>query len=308
MKRMIAVLLAGMLCACSGSSAVPEEPKPTGTEETGTAAPTDIEPPSENETRKTPEPEVLTDIIAFLEGTWNIRTNDPGTDSDSVLEFDLAGKTVYAFAEDNRYIRAGTKLFSSDESSGITDDAIRFTAYEAADDLIAQYGDNMAIYSSDMQYLAGIYEGEEYLFLRELGNGLSVLDSSVLKEENVTGEYGWVFTRDNNTPLPDDEESRMRDGDYYAFCWKKGGEAMLLQRVDVVKQTVDWFGEEIDTLRIRPVFDYSSMRIHLYNSDVIPETFAPGLYRVTVDASGTVTDLESFAYIGYGAYRIIQDS
>ena len=83
---------------------------------------------------------------------------------------------------------------------------------------------------------------------------------------------------------------------------------MLLQMVDVVEQTVDWYGEEIDILRIRPALDYSFMRIHLYNSDVMPEIFAPGLYRVTVDTSGTVTDLESLAYIGYGAYRIIQDS
>ena len=305
---MIAVLLAGMLCACEGSSSVPEESNPSGTEETETAAPAASETPAEKETETMPEPVVLTDIIAFLEGVWIIRTNDTKRDTDSVLEFDPTGKTVYAFAGDERYIRAGTELFSSDESSGITDDAIRFTAYEATDDLIAQYGDNMMIYSSDMQYLAGIYEEEDYLFLRELGNGLSVLDSSVLKEENMTGEYGWVFTRDNNAPLPDDEESRMRDGDFYAFCWKKDGEAMLLQKVDVVKQTVDWYGEEIDTLRIRPVFDYSSMQIHLYNSDVIPERFAPGLYRVTVDTSGTITDLESFAYIGYGAYRIIQDS
>ena len=305
MKRIIAVILAGMLCACSGSSAAQEEPGPSGTEETGTAAPANSETSAEAEPM--PEPVVRKDIIAFLEGAWNIRTNDSETDSDAFLEFDPAGKTVYAFAGDDRYIRAGTKLFSSDESSGITDDAIRFTAYEAADDLIAQYGDNMMIYSSDMQYLAGIYEEEDYLFLRELGNGLSVLDSSVLKEENMSGEYGWVFTRDTHTHLPGDEE-KMSNGDYYAFCWKKDGEAMLLQKVDVVKQTVDWYGEEIDTLRIRPVFDDSSMRIYLYNSDVMPKTFAPGLYRVTVDASGTVTDLESYAYIGYGAYRIIQDS
>lgn len=308
MRRSVALLLTGMLCACGGSSVAPEESKPSGTEETGTAAPADIEAPAENETDKTSESEVLTDFIAFLEGPWNIRTNDPITDSDSVLEFDPAGKTVYASAGADRYIRAGTKLFSSNDSSGITDDAIRFTAYEASDDLIAQYGDNMMIYSSDMQYLAGIYEDEEYLFLRELGNGLSVLDSSVLKEENMTGDYGWVFVRNTHTHLSDDEEDRMRDGDYYAFCWKKDGEAMLLQMVDVVEQTVDWYGEEIDILRIRPALDYSFMRIHLYNSDVMPEIFAPGLYRVTVDTSGTVTDLESLAYIGYGAYRIIQDS
>ncbi len=308
MKQLIAVLLAGMLCACSGSSAVPEETKPSGPEDTGTAAPADTETPAENEPEKTPEPEVLTDIIAFLEGAWNIRTNDPETDYDSVLDFDPAEKTVYALPMDDRYIRAHTELFSSEESSGITDDAIRFTAYEAADDLITHYGDNMTIYSSDMQYLAGIYEEEDYLYLRELGNGLSVLDSSVLKEANMTGDNGWVFVRDTYVHLPADEEYRMRDGDYYAFCWKRNGDAMLLQKVDVVEQTVDWYGEEIDTLRIRPVFDYSSMRIHLYNSEVMPETFAPGLYRVTVDASGTVTDLESFAYIGYGAYRIIQDS
>ncbi len=306
MKRIISVILAGMLCACGGSSAAQEEPGPSGTEETGTAAPANSEMSAEAEPM--PEPEVRKDIIAFLEGAWNIRTNDSETDSDAVLEFDPAGKTVYAFAGDDRYIRAGTELFSSDDSAGIADDAIRLSAYEAADDLIAQYGDNMMIYSSDMQYLAGIYDEEDYLFLRELGNGLSVLDSSVLKEENMTGDYGWVFTRDTRTPLPDDEEDRMCDGDYYAFCWKRDGEAMLLQKVDAVKQTVDWYGEEIDTLRIRPVFDDSSMRIHLYNSDVMPKTFAPGLYRVTVDASGTVTDLESFAYIGYGAYRIIQDS
>ena len=155
-----------MLCACDGSSSVPEESNPSGTEETETAAPAASETPAEKEIETMPEPEVLTDIIAFVEGTWSIRANDPETDADSILEFDAAEETVYASARDDRYIRAGTKLFSSDESSGITDDAIRFTAYEAADDLIAQYGDNMTIYSSDMQYLAGICEEEDYLFLR----------------------------------------------------------------------------------------------------------------------------------------------
>jgi len=32
-------------------------------------------------------------------GPWNIRTNDPITDSDSVLEFDLAGKSFMHLPE-----------------------------------------------------------------------------------------------------------------------------------------------------------------------------------------------------------------
>ena len=99
MRRSVALLLTGMLCACGGSSVAPEESKPSGTEETGTAAPADIEAPAENETDKTSESEVLTDFIAFLEGPWNIRTNDPITDSDSVLEFDLAGKSFMHLPE-----------------------------------------------------------------------------------------------------------------------------------------------------------------------------------------------------------------
>jgi hypothetical protein len=159
----------------------------------------------------------------------------------------------------------------------------------------------MIIYSSDMQYFAGTYKGEDYLFLRELGNGLSVIDSEVLREENETGDHGWVFTREDSVFPDAGEEGKMPAGTHYAFCWRKDSTGYLLQEAEVIEKTEYWYGEEINTLRVIPSMDRISL--YLYGTDSLPEDFSPGLLQVTVDEAGMITAAEPAEYIGYGAYR-----
>ena len=298
MKRIIVLCAAALLLGCAGASEPAAEP----------AAPAETEAPAvtEQPAADTPaeEPAALpSDIMSFLDGVWTLRTNDAASDGSLALEFSGDEKTVLIVPEDNRYVKAETEVFDTDPDSGIAGDAVHFTAAEAADELLAAFGNSMIIYGSDMQYFAGTYKGEDYLFLRELGNGLSVIDSEVLREENETGDHGWVFTREDSVFPDAGEEGKMAAGTHYAFCWKKDSTGYLLQEAEVIEKTEDWYGEEINTLRVIPSMERISL--YLYNSDSLPEQFSPGLFQVTVDEAGTVTAAEPVEYIGYGAYRAL---
>lgn len=301
MKRIIVLCAAVLLFGCAGASEPAAEP----------AAPAETEAPAvtEQPAADTPaeEPaapaELPSDIMSFLDGVWTLRTNDPASDGYAVLAFRSDEKTVSVTAQDDRSVKADAEVFDSDPSSGISGDAVRFNATEASEELTGAFGNNMIIYGSDMQYFAGTYKGEDYLFLRELGNGLSVIDSEVLREENETGDHGWVFTREDSVFPDAGEEGKMPAGTHYAFCWKKDSTGYLLQEAEVIEKTEDWYGEEINTLRVIPSMERISL--YLYNSDSLPEQFSPGLFQVTVDEAGTVTAAEPVEYIGYGAYRAL---
>lgn len=299
MKKRIIALLCILLFACG----MPQTEIPEA------ASLSDAEPSAETAVKTEPasltQPDTVTqpdNILEFLDGTWNLRTNQTKTDRSTVLEFSAASGTVRILTQDTLSVAADLNVFDTDPDSGITGDAIRFSVTEAADDLIQTYGTNLNIYSSDMQYFAGTFEGTDYLFLRELGNGLSVIDLAVLKEENETGEHGWIFTRAESPFAYSDDDESLKSGTYYAFCWMKDDSGFLLQNVDVTEQTADWYGEEMNILRVTPSLDHR--KLFLGSTDTVPKVFSPGLYCVTADSEGTVTQAEPVEYIGYGAYRL----
>ncbi|MBO7703677.1 MAG: membrane lipoprotein lipid attachment site-containing protein [Solobacterium sp.] len=306
-KLLILAVSAMMLAGCSGKKEEtapdlkPIDPVPAETEET-TPEPTS-ETLSEVLTNPKPMPD---DLLEYLDGGWLLRTNDADTNWNVGMTIDAAAGTIEFLNMNDEYIRGNISVMDTyPDLAATTKDALRIEATSASKNYTDQYGDSMIIYSSDMQIITGSYYGGDYLFMRELGNGMSVLDSDMLGDKCMTGDNGWVFTRDTYDPFPNDKENeqlKLKDGTYYAYCWLNDGKGYVLQEMDAYPTTENWYGEELNTLRIAYTdSEFSNIPV-LYNSDVIPNVIKPGLVKITVDENGTVTDIKDIKYMGYGAY------
>ena len=303
MKKYLLILTSFLvLSGCSQGNVV--QPEPSAPSETA-----EVEPP-----QATAETVELTDnpiakpdeAMKYLNGNWVLRTNDPETNMAVTLEFDEASGTVKVTNLDDDYITASVQLFSSyPDNTATTDDALRFEATEASEAYKEKFGTNLSVYSSDMQWFTGSSSGQDYLFLRELGNGQSVLDYELLGDAKMTGDMGWVFTRDNFTAFPTSDENELlkrKNDTYYAYCWMRNGNSVLLQEMDTFETDENWYGEPLKTMRITYTDGAYSNIICLYSDGDDLNTFKPGLVRVTVDAEGKITAMEDISYMGYGAY------
>ena len=158
MEKRIPAVLCILLFACgSPQSEIPAEQSHSETDSSAETA-VETEPASLTQPDTVKQPE---NILEFLDGTWNLRTNQTKTDRSAVLEFSAASGTVRILTQDALSVAADLNVSDTDHDSGITGDAIRFSVTDAADDLIQKYGTNLNIYSSDMQYFAGTFEGTD---------------------------------------------------------------------------------------------------------------------------------------------------
>lgn len=296
MKRFLIMTAVFLLGACSAGGT------PAGSMPAASAAPESSSAPSaEPSSQPSAEgnSEKLDDMIGYLCGDWTLRTNDPKTDGCASIHIDDHGNAIIS-ANGDWVMTAALELFDSEPDSGMKGDAIRFGVYDAADVMVEEYGDSFIIYSSDMQYLTGSYEKLDYLFLRELGNGLSVIDASIFKEENMTGDHGWVFTRERADVFAPAAGSSMEPGSHYMFCWMKNGETCYLQNVETLEEPLDMYGEVIQTIRFHsPV----NRAILVFGQSAGSGFYAPGLYQVEIDADGAVAGMKQLEYIGYGAHK-----
>ena len=298
MKRLLMILsTAVLLCGCrqAGNESVPIA------EETAPAS-----EPKQQEIVNTPSPEPKS-TMEYLNGTWQLETNDPTTDKSVSLVFSSEDNTVRIENTDGEYVIASVSPFDSypDDPAG-TGDALRFEAESASENLIETYGSSMPVYCSDMQWYTGSFRDRDYLFLRELGNGQSVLDGEVLGDSRMAGDYGWVFSRttDGTVPDPDENESlKLRDGTYYALCWKQDGRSYLLQPVSAYETNENWYGEVLNTIRIKYQDTDNDNVLCLYDGTELPEFVDFGLLEVTVDETGSIKGVQEIRYLGYGAYE-----
>ena len=283
-----------MICGCTGKAEVPaDEPEPV---------PQDTDEPKDTEGM----PVIPDDIFAWLDGNWLIVTGDADTNMSVALTFDGTARTARILRLDDEYILADLELFDSYDSPKTKNDAIRFRLNKASSYFIDKFGDSEYAYQSDMQFFTGYFEGYDFLFLRELGNGFSVIDMEGMGDlEKSAGDYGWFFVREhsgNSFPtLSLNKELRTNDGTFYAYCWGRG-DTYLLQKVDVIEQDEAWYeGMDLKTIRVIPEQTEYRYTAFLYGGDSLPDEWIPGLVKVTV-SGGVITDLREMAYIGYGAY------
>ena len=295
MKKFILLLLVMLvLWGCSGKSEGPTvEPEP-------------VSPTADPPTDTTGPRVVPDDIIEWLNGDWHIVTADPETNGSVSLSFDAATKTVKISRIDNEYIVAELEAFDSFDDPQISNDALRFKFKEASAFYIDTFGTAEYVYQSDMQYVTGYFEDRDFLFLRELGNGFSVIDSEAMGDfDKMAGDYGWVFVRENtgNTfpTMSENEDLKIKDETFFAYCWGRG-DTYLLQKVNVIEQEEEWYeGLVYNTYRIVPAEGEYKYTAFLYDGEKLPEDPRPSQVKVSV-SNGAIHDLREYAYVGYGAY------
>ncbi len=294
-KLLLFLILLLALCGCKEKPVeVIEEPEPDYDPPISDVYPdySDLQP-------------IIDDILEFINGDWLLATNNENTGMSVTLTFDSKTNTLKILRSDEEYIVGELELFDSTYDDSGRDDAIRFRFKEASDYFITKYGDSEYMYNSDLQFFLGYYQNSDYLFLRELGNGFSVTDMEGFGEDNMSGDYGWMFIRNTGRTYPTNtvnEEIRYRDDTFYALCWGRG-KTYLLQRVDVMEKEENWYGDPLKTMRV--IYDGSENQYNafLYNGRNLPNEMKPGLVLVTIDADGKVADLKDIPYLGYGAYQ-----
>ena len=306
MKRFLYLItLTLALAGCGSKPAESAEPVPEETPEATEAAEV-AETPVPDTPDEAESPAALPEnLLEFLDGGWTLASNDSAVSGTVTLDFRLNEGTVQILTLEDSEVIANVTFFESHDDPKIKNDAMRFEAVQISDDLKSKFGDNMVIYSSDMQFFIGTFETQDFLFLRELGNGFSFVDSELLKEENIIGDYGWVFVRDTNNHYPtltDNETLRVQDGTIYARRWMDGNNAWLLQEVDVIEGEENWYGDPLHTLRIIPADTEYPNYAYLYYEEYSPSAYSPALVKATI-SGGKVTSVEEIKYLGYDAYQ-----
>ena len=294
-KLFILFIILIVLCGCSKKVKEPvPDPEP--------------EPPANSEPAPAEKAPQIEDVITWLDGGWNIITNDPDRMYSVSLIFDAASKTVKILRLDDEFIVAELEPFDSYDDQKTKNDALRFKFKDASDYFKDKYGTSEYMYSSDMQYFIGYFEGYDFLFLREMGNGFSLIDTEGMGEApNMAGDGGWLFCREytgNSFPtLTDNEALKTKDGTFYAYCWARD-DTYLLQKVDVLEQEEEWYeGTKFNTVRIIPDETEYKYTTFLYGGNYIPtyDKWIPGLVKVSV-SNGEINSMTELTYLGYGAY------
>ena len=296
MKKIILILMIFLLlCACAKKeeSKPVEEPEPQ------------VNEPEKQEEKGEPV-KVGDDIVSFLAGVWTIVTNDENTNGSIIMEIDGDERTVKIIRPDDDYIVADIELMDSYDDPKTKNDAMKFIVKEASSTYTDKYGEITDTWCSYMQYIVGSFVSKDYLLLRELGNGQSIIDYEVLGGwDNIIGDYGWLFVRETHNGFPslDENESlKYKNDSFYAYCWGRG-DSYLLQKVDVIEQEEEWYeGAAFNTLRIVPDGTEYSNTIFLYNGTDLPKDNRTSLVKVNTDANGVATIVKEYAYTGYGAY------
>ena len=305
MKKLVLILSSALvLSGCANEAA--EAPAEPSAEPAETAVTEPQATPETQEGNGDPDakPE---DGVRYLDGTWTLRTNEEATDRSVTLLFDGTAGTVHVSNQNGDFVDAKIEPISTyaDNPAG-TDDAMRFAASGASDSYTGAYGTNLELYTSDMQWFTGTCAGEDYLFLRELGNGQSILDSQLLGDAAVTGDMGWVFVRRTDRTFPTAEENdslKPKDRTFYAYCWLRDGNSAFLQEMNVYETEENWYGDPLHTMRAAYTDGEYSGCIWSYEDGEKAVTVRPGLVKATVNADGAITSLEEISYLGYGAYE-----
>ncbi len=169
----------------------------------------------------------------------------------------------------------------------------------------------------DFQILYTVFNHEEILAIRELGNGMSYFGMSMLDLNYQDPQYFWIFRRESETA--EEPETRNTDSTFYAFCWKREIDALWLQEIRTEEFEDNMYDEDVTMLKLIPDYTLHKFAIRYPAAEDIqwrirPSTafdegsLSPLLARVTTDSSGMITKLDYMDYLGYGFYEATESS
>ena len=170
-------------------------------------------------------------------------------------------------------------------------------------------------YPEDFMVLSCRVNQEDVIALRFLGNGDSWLAEEVFQTENLTPSGYHVFHRPASGFHQ--EGNVKKNETFYAFCWYRQPESILIQPAAFEEEKTDWYGEERTLLRLYPessaavllpVDETIQWRIFETAEAAQADRTEPVVMRLTTDGDGKAVKLFRMPYLGYGYYEAAEGS
>ena len=257
------------------------------------------------------------DLQLFLDGTWQMMPVGalPGTEPPYLeLSFNRASSeaVITVLAEDKPKVSMNFstgKLFDNAYSS---EDLIFLDVLDTSE-IIKKNTPMILGTHNEFQIIACRLNDDDFIAIREIGNGTSYLALEVLNTNNLTGDGFWVFVRDGGTrsSVKQDEQfsmnARYKNGSFFALRWIDYLGSCYLMPVNVEVYEDTFWVDKVSVIR----FAYSNNGVSLSNvfydiegidSFKKEPVLNPQLVEVKVDEQGQITNIADHPYYSYGVY------
>ncbi|MCR5302570.1 MAG: hypothetical protein K6E49_09060 [Lachnospiraceae bacterium] len=257
-------------------------------------------------------PEQTEDITFHITGEWTLFDRDTGSDY-GTLTIKEDGSFEFTRLSDNATGK-GTVSFEYRRSEDDETDGFRMDFDDCKDLLpkgVELYGDE----GTSGIFHVGTFGNEDYLYLKEIGNGDSIVSVYVFNTkdnyEDIGGwSYDWLFYRDNDMENP---AKIIKDDTFYAWAWETDEDGVWLQPMtEHTKETV----EEYTDWRYLGAHFNETDNIGIAHYGITADTDLTGIANtrdwdsgyplmmceVTVDSDGNVKKLTDVDIVMYDSY------
>ena len=252
-------------------------------------------------------------IRSYLEGDWSLIDRDTGRDY-GTLSLQKDGSFEFTRSSD-KAVGTGTLSFGYTRSEKGEEPDTFSLAFDDCKKLLPAgaeiYGDE----GTGGVFHVGTFGNEDYLYMKEIGNGDSVVSMYFFNTRENYDSYGdwsydWLFYRDNDTENPADV---MEDDTFYAWAWETDEDGVWLQPMkehlyETQEDYSNWkymggFFNETDNIGIAHYGITDSTDLgDLINTGDWNSGYPLMMCEVTVDNDGNVTKLRDIDIVMYDSY------
>ncbi len=320
-KRSLRIIFASLLvclllssCSTLGSGSKDKEEKDKGAKACETVSKTKETKPDRKKKSAQVDLSTKSGILAYLEGDWTLYDREEGNDL-GILSIKKDGDFSYKRL-DNGAKGGGTLSFDYlSGKEGEEPDGFRLS-FDDVKDLLPEgtmiYGDE----GCTGLFHVGAFGDEDYLYLKEIGNGDSVVSMYIFNPE---GEYDpekwdheWFFYR---KATGKESTDTIKDDTFYAWIWESDTNGFWLQPMK--EHEYETYGEYSNTKFKGGYFNETDdIRIAYYelerqidlsgivHSDRLLSDYPLGMYKVTVDKEGVIIELSEVDIESYNVYEL----
>ncbi len=321
-KVLIWLMSAMLLGGCGDSNVEPATSETSEQTQENTQAPATTENAGKEETNpeaSDTEKELVANltseqgILTFLAGDWTLYDRDNKKDF-GVLSIKEDGKFEFTKLSNNAK-GSGTLSFTRSRTKDGEEPDWYSMVFDDCKELLPEDYEFYGVEGSSGVFHVGTTEDEDLLYLKEIGNGDTIVSMFVFNTKEGSGEigdwsYDWLFYRKNDTKNP----AVIKKGEtFYAWAWESFDDGVWLQPMaDHVFETV----EEYSEFRYMGGFFNETDNIGVLSSGITDKTDLSGIVNtlawdsgfplmmceVTVDGDGNVEKLQDVDTMMYTSY------
>ncbi len=252
-------------------------------------------------------------ILSYLAGDWTLFDRETGEDY-GTLAVKKDGSFEFTRLSDKAK-GSGTLSFEYSRSKKGEEPDIFRMDFDDCKDLLPE---DMELYGDEGTggvFHVGTFGNEDYLYLKEIGNGDSVASMYVFNTKgftdyNVGWSYDWLFYRDNDTENPAESKE---DDTFYAWAWETDEDGVWLQPMadheyETTEEYTDWkyLGGYFNETENIGVAHYGITEDTDFDGLVNTRDWDSGyplmMCEVTVDDDGNVKKLRDVDIVMYSSY------